>query len=104
MRKYGKWLLALGVMAASPAVVNADGFPGTASRPSASVAGASTQSRNQAIAEDVARALRGAQLDGYDVDIEVRDGVATINGKVRNASHRALASKAAGSVAGVKQV
>lgn len=106
MRKYGKWLLVLGVMAASPAVASADGFLGGKSKPSLPFtnSAASQQAQNQAIAEQVAHALRNAQLDGYDVDIEVKDGVATIGGKVRNASHRALATQVAAGVGGVKQV
>ena len=106
MRKYGKWLLVLGVMAASPAVASADGFLSGRAKPSLpfTSSAANQQAHNQAVAEQVAHALRNAQLDGYDVDIEVKEGIATISGKVRNASHRALATQVASNVAGVKDV
>lgn len=105
MRKYGRWLLVLGVMAACPAVTSADGFLTGRLKPAAPAAdGAAQQSRNQAQAEEVAAALREARLNGYDVDIEVKDGVAVISGNVRDASHRALASTVAGSVPGIRSV
>lgn len=103
MRKYGRWLLVLGVMAACPAFASADGFL-TGRLKSPAAAGSAQQSRNQAMAEEVANALRDAKLNGYDVDIEVRDGVAVINGNVRDASHRALATSVVGRVPGILQV
>ncbi len=104
MRKYGKWLLVLGVMAACPAFASAEGFLG-GRKPSLPFSGGSAQqTRNQAMAEDVASALREARLNGYDVEIEVKDGVATLNGKIRDAAHRAMATQVASNVAGIRRV
>lgn len=105
MRKYGRWLLVLGVMAACPAFASADGFlTGRLKSNAAPAAGSAQQSRNQAMAEEVANALRDAKLNGYDVDIEVKDGVAVISGNVRDASHRALATSVVGKVPGILKV
>lgn len=94
MRKYGKWLLALGVLAACPAGVSAEGFPVGRMRSSQSATGgAAQQSRSQIAADQVAGALRNARIDGYDIDVEVRNGTAVINGKVRNAEDRTLATQ-----------
>ncbi|MBL8814632.1 MAG: BON domain-containing protein [Planctomyces sp.] len=105
MRKYGKWLLVLGVMAACPAFASADGFLGSGLKPSLPFSGAAAQQqRNQALADDVAGALKAAKLNGYDVEIEVKDGVAVLDGKVRDASHRALATQVASTVPGIMHV
>ncbi len=103
MRKYGKWLLVLGVMAACPAFASADGFLGSR-RPALPFGSAAQQARNQATAEQVAAALRDAKLNAYDVQIEVKDGVAILEGKVREASHRALATQVASGIQGVQRV
>lgn len=103
MRKYGKWLLVLSVMAACPAFASAEGFLGSR-KTTLPFGGAAQQARNQAVAEQVASALRDARLNGYDVQIEVKNGVAIIDGNVREASHRALATQAASSVPGVERV
>ncbi|MCA9062478.1 MAG: BON domain-containing protein [Planctomycetaceae bacterium] len=104
MRKYGKWLLVLSVLAVSPAVASADGFLGGRLRPSLPFAGNNEKAHNQALANEVAGALKEARLNGYDVEIEVRDGVATLEGNVRDATHRALATRVAGSIAGIQRV
>jgi len=105
MRKYGRWLLVLGVMAACPAMSSAEGFLGGRGRSAQPLSAAgSQQNRSQVAADQVASALRDAQIDGYDIDVQVRNGVAVLNGKVRDASHRAMATQVARSVPGVRQV
>ena len=105
MRKYGKWLFALGVMAACPAMASADGFLSGRTRSAQPVAGgAPQQSRSQMAADQVAAALQNAQVDGYDIEVEVRNGVAVLNGKVRDQSHRTMATQVARSVPGIRQV
>jgi osmotically-inducible protein OsmY len=104
MRKYGKWLLMLGVMAAVPTAVNAEGFLSGRLKPTLPFSGESEKARNQEVAEHVASALREARLNGYDIEIEVRDGLAILDGKVRDVSHRALATQVVSSIAGVRSV
>ena len=102
MRKYGKWLLVLGVLAASPVAASADGFLGGRIR--SPFSGSSDKDRNQAQAEEVASALQDANVRGTDIEIEVRDGVAILDGKVGEASQRALAQRIAGTVPGIQRV
>src|SRR5690606_21454561 len=98
MRKYGKWLLVLGVMAASPVAASADGFLGGRLKSPMPFSGSAEKARNQAKAEEVANALKSADVRGTDIEIEVQDGVAILNGKVSEASQRALAQRTAASV------
>ncbi|MEP3481904.1 MAG: BON domain-containing protein [Fuerstiella sp.] len=102
MRKYGKWLLVLGVLAASPAWVNADGFlSGLRSTQTSK----STQKQvNQHKAEQVADALKQARLNGYDFEVEVRGDTVKLEGKVRDVTHRALASNVCRKVAGIQKI
>lgn len=104
MRKYGKWLLVLGVIAANPAVTSADGFLGGRMKPQVPFSGSSEKARNQAKADEVASALRSGEVQGTDIEIEVKDGVAILNGKVHEASQRAHAQQLASSVPGIRQV
>ncbi len=92
MRKYGKWLLMMAVLAAVPAVASADGIPGGLKR-QAAASGSSQKQRNQQQAEQVKAALQNARIDGYGIRIEVVDGVVTLNGNVRNPGHRARAAE-----------
>lgn len=101
MRKYGKWLLVLGVLAASPAAASADGLLGGRIR---SPFGSSAAERNQAQADAVAEALQSANVRGSDIEIEVRDGVAILDGKVSDAGTRSVAQRIAMSVPGIERV
>lgn len=113
MRKYGKWVLTLGLMAAAPTVTNAEGFLGFKSRkstppvtarrtaPQQSQAGAKY---NQQVAERIASALRDAKLNGYDVEIEYKDGIATLKGDIADPAQRAKALALVSKVPGVRQV
>lgn len=106
MRKYGKWLLVLGILAANPAWVSADGLLGglRQSLPLSRNAQQQKQALNQQRAEEVARALQKAQINGYDLSVEVRGGVVKVDGKVRDVTHRARAEQACNSVEGVTEV
>jgi osmotically-inducible protein OsmY len=104
MRKYGKWLLMLGVMAAVPGAASADGLLSGRLKPTLPFGGQSEQARNQQVAEQVADALRQARLNGYDIEIEVRDGLAVLDGKVRDVTHRALATQVVSQIEGVQRV
>lgn len=102
MRKYGKWLLVLGVLAASPVAASADGFIGGRIRTPFS--GAAQREQNQAQANQVRDAMRDAAIQGSGVTVEVQNGVATLDGKVNKASDRALAQRLAQSVPGIERV
>ena len=102
MRKYGKWLLVLGVLAASPAWVNADGFLGGLR--STQTSKSTQQQLNQQKAEQVANALRHARLNGYDFEVEVRGDTVKLEGKVRDVTHRALASNVCRKVTGIQKI
>jgi osmotically-inducible protein OsmY len=104
MRKYGKWLLVLGVLAASPAVASADGFLGGKFKPVLPFSGSAEKGRNQELANEVAAALKTAQVRGTGIEIEVRDGAAILSGSVSDPSQRSLAQRAAGSVPGIERV
>lgn len=102
MRKYGKWLLVLGVLAANPAASSADGFLGGRIRTPFN--GAADKQQNQAQADRVIEALKNAEVKGSGVSVEVEGGVATLDGKVFKASDRALAQRLASSVPGIERV
>lgn len=102
MRKYGKWLLVLGVLAASPAATSADGFLGGRLRTPFS--GVAQKEQNQAQANQVIAAMKDASIQGSGVSVEVQNGVAVLEGKVYKASDRALAQRLAQAVPGVASV
>ncbi|MBC7964448.1 MAG: BON domain-containing protein [Fuerstia sp.] len=102
MRKYGKWLLVLGVLAASPVAASADGFLGGRMRTPFS--GAAQKDQNQAQADQVIAAMKEAAIQGSGVSVEVQNGVAVLEGKVNKASDRALAQRLAQSVPGIERV
>lgn len=104
MRKYGKLLLVLGVIAANPVVASADGFLGGRGKPQTPFSGSAEKVRNQAKADEVASALKSGNVQGTDIEIEVKDGVAIISGKVHEASQRALVQQLASSVPGITRV
>jgi osmotically-inducible protein OsmY len=104
MRKYGKWLLVLSVIAANPVVASADGFLGGRMKPQMPFSGSAEKARNQAKADEVASALRSGSVQGTDIEIEVKDGVAILSGKVHEASQRAHAQQLAASVPGIREV
>ena len=104
MRKYGKWLLVLSVIAANPVVASADGFLGGRMKPQMPFSGSAEKARNQAKADEVASALRSGSVQGTDIEIEVKDGVAILSGKVHEANQRAHAQQLAASVPGIREV
>lgn len=103
MRKYGKWLLVLGIMAANPAYSSAEGFLGSLRQKSPSTS-ATQKAQNQQTAEQVANALKQAKLNGYDIEIEAQGDTVRLQGKVRDVTHRALATQVCQSLPGVKHV
>ena len=108
MRKYGKWILTFGILAATPGATMADGilnnFLPKKPAPSQTTKPAAAKSQNQLTAERIADALRVARLQGTDVQIEFKGGTATLKGKVANAAQQRMASNVVNAVAGVKKV
>lgn len=102
MRKHRKWVMSLGLLAAAPAAAWAGPLsflPFGKSKPPAVA-----RQDNQKIAEAIARALRQARLTGYDIEIEFRDGVARLKGKIKDAAQKAKATRVVAAVPGVRSV
>ena len=66
MRKYGKLLLVLGILAANPAWVSADGLLNSL-RSGVPAAKSVQKQQNQKKAEEVGYALKRARINGYDL-------------------------------------
>ncbi len=100
MRKYGKWVLTLSLLATSPGLTFAadsnskDANPSTGSRAS--------RVDNQRVAEDIANALRG-KVKG-EISIEYKDGVAILSGSVFDAKVKKLAGSLVENVDNVSRV
>src|SRR5690606_37483127 len=103
MRKYRKWVLTLGIVAAAPGVTMAGPFDLFKSK-SAETAAAPAAGGNQKVAEEIAAALRKANFSGYDVEIEYRNGVAMLAGKVGTLQQKMEATRVVAQVPGVQRV
>lgn len=105
MRRYHSWLAALGFAAATPGLALAgplslfsgDGETKSAAQPDAKAA-------NQKTANDIAKALRQAKLNGYNIEVEYKGGVATLIGEVPTAQQRDMAAQVTRQVPGVRNV
>jgi osmotically-inducible protein OsmY len=108
MRRYQKWALALGLLAMAPGITMAGPFSSLfKSRPLSRRAPAPNRSReatNQKIAEEIAAALRKGRISGYNIEIEVKSGIATLKGTVTDPAQRAKATKIVADVRGVRNV
>lgn len=102
MRKYGKWVLTLGLLAATPGISPAAGPKSTVDDKPAASAKKTTKTENQKVAEDIAASMRG-KVQG-DINIEYRDGVATLTGVVTDPKIKEKASAIVGKVDGVAKV
>ena len=110
MRRYEKWL-SVGLVALTPGLVTAGALdaralkpnPG-ANKPAARPALISRAVANQELADKIARALRNSKLDGYDISIDVRDGVVILDGFVTRTEQRSAAAKAVKAVPGVTAI
>ena len=112
MRRYHKWL-SVGLLALTPGIAAA-GLFGDASKNSApnSASAAAAADRaakkkkeiNQDLAVRIGKALQKIKLNGYDIQIDVLDGVVTLDGTVGSREQRMAVEKAASAVTGVKGV
>jgi osmotically-inducible protein OsmY len=103
MRKYGKWLLVLAVLAAVPAVASADKVV-SGIQQNTSDSSAFSKEHNQRQAEQVKDALQEARIDGDSISIETIDGVVKLTGKVENSKHKVRAEQACMKLPGVTKV
>jgi osmotically-inducible protein OsmY len=103
MRKYGKWFLVLGVLAASPSDASADGLMSRL-KPRLPFSSGSDQERNQQLADSAIESMRKAQVKGEGISVEVTDGVAVLTGSVNDPAQRSLAQRAVGTVPGITRV
>jgi hypothetical protein len=112
MRRYHKWL-SVGLLFLTPGIAAA-GLFGDATKSSASnsasTAAASDRAVkkkkeiNQDLAVRVGKALQKVKLNGYDIQIDVLDGIVTLDGTVGSREQRMAVEKAASAVTGVKGV
>ncbi|MCA9109616.1 MAG: BON domain-containing protein [Planctomycetaceae bacterium] len=98
-----KVVMLAGLLAAVPSVTLAGPFDFLKPK-SNTVVAAQSERTNQQVANEIAGALKQANLKGFDINIEYSDGVATLHGKISDASQKAAATKAANSIDGVVTV
>ncbi len=98
-----EWVMVAGLLAAVPSVTLAGPFDFLKPQAKPVVAAQSGQT-NQQIANQVAASLKQAQLKGFDINIEVKQGVAKLTGKISDPQQKALATRAASQVEGVQSV
>jgi osmotically-inducible protein OsmY len=103
MKFYRKWILTLGIAAVTPGIAMAGPLTFWKKSDQKPASKATAQS-NQKLAEKVAGQLRSARLSGFDIEIEVKNGVCLLKGKIANAGQKQQASQLASAVAGVNRV
>src|SRR5580698_2615020 len=102
MVRIGKWVLTLGIVAVAPGLAAAASYPWQADTDAG--AAATQKSKNQQVAENIALALKKSAFHGYEIDIEYRNGLATLRGKVSDPRQKARASQIVSTVGGVQRV
>jgi osmotically-inducible protein OsmY len=95
--------MTLGILAVTPRLASA-AFPERPTVDPAASRGSAAKSKNQKVAEEIAMALKKANFHGFEIDIEFRDGVATLRGKVSDPRLKVRASQLVADVAGVRRV
>ena len=104
MRKYGKWALVLGLMAATPGLGFAAPWSRTEKGDKASSQTPAGKTQNQKVADDIAVALRNARLQGYDIEIEYKNGTATLKGRVTDPKQKDKATQVVQKLSGIERV
>ena len=100
MRLPRKWALSVGLLAAAPSLVAAGPFD----RKAEPAAEKSQAGSNQQVADEVKAALQAARPKVKGIQIEVRNGVATISGSISDAAEKARVTQCVARVPGVEQV
>src|ERR1700722_14420649 len=101
MVRIGKWVLTLGIVAVAPGLAAAASYPWQADTDTAAAA---QKSKNQQVAESIAFALKKSAFHGNEIDIEYRNGLATLRGKVSDPRQKVRASQIVSAVSGVQKV
>lgn len=104
MRRYHSWLAALGFAAATPGLALAGPLSLFSGDSQKSAAEPDAKAANQKTANDIAKALRAARLNGYNIEVEYKNGAATLIGDVPTAQQRDMAAQVTRQVPGVKSV
>lgn len=108
MRKYGKWALTLGLIAATPGLGVAAPWSRTKNADQAAEKApekpAQSKASNQQMADKIAVALRDAKMQGYDIGIEYKNGTATLTGRVTDPKQKEKATLVVGKIAGIDRV
>eukprot|EP00456_Euglypha_rotunda_P030543 TRINITY_DN237_c0_g1_i5.p1 TRINITY_DN237_c0_g1~~TRINITY_DN237_c0_g1_i5.p1 ORF type:complete len:449 (+),score=101.39 TRINITY_DN237_c0_g1_i5:553-1899(+) len=102
MRKYGKWVLTLGLLAATPGMTLAAGAKSKADEKPAAEKN-SVKEENQKVANEIAKSMKAKKVQG-DISIDFRNGVATLSGSVADPKMRDKAQEAVGKVGGVTRI
>lgn len=102
MRKYGKWVLTLGLLATAPGLTLAAGKSKTDDKPAAE-SKATSKEENQKVANEIAKAMKKKGIKG-EISIEYKDGCCTLAGSVADPSMKEEAQKAVSKVKGVSTV
>lgn len=101
MRKYGKWVLSLSLMAATPGLTSAADPQSMGANLSRGVRASKVD--NQRMAESIANALRD-KVTGGDIGIEYKDGVVVLSGSVADTRMKKLATSLTEQVPNVVRV
>ncbi|MDA0285352.1 MAG: BON domain-containing protein [Planctomycetota bacterium] len=101
MLAYRKWVLSIGIAAATPGIALAGPFPFFKSDQSVPQSAAVN---NQKLAEEAAANLRAARFSGFDIEIEVQNGVCVLQGKIGDETQKAQATSVISRVRGIKSV
>ncbi len=104
MRRYHSWLAAIGFAAATPGLALAGPLSLFSGDSQKSAAEPDAKTANQKTANDIAKALRAARLNGYNIEVEYKNGAATLIGDVPTAQQRDMAAQVTRQVPGVKSV
>ncbi len=107
MFRSAKWTFVLAILAFAPSIAMAGPFSWIKSKTSRKPAAnspvqqvpsngayAPVQNVNQAVAQKIAQALQVAKITGFNLQIDYNNGIATLNGVVRDETHRVRASQA----------
>lgn len=101
MLAYRKWVLSLGIAAVTPGIALAGPFP--FSKSDQSVPQSAAQ-ENQKLAEEAAANLRAAQFSGFDIELEVQNGVCLLKGKISDQKQKDQATAIISRVPGIRTV
>ena len=108
MFRYRKWVLTLGIMAVAPGITMAGPFSFLKRKPAKASTGdrenGANRFSNQKVAEKIAEALRKANFDRFDIEIEFQRGVAILSGAVATAQQKAKIKQIVQNVPGVNDV